>query len=52
MSKKVEHVCIVCGWKYDESKYGKWEDLPEDFECPECRSEKDLFEERKSKNNK
>lgn len=46
------HVCNVCGWVYDESKglpgYGiepgtKWEDLPEDFRCPLCTAEKDVF---------
>lgn len=46
------HVCNVCGWVYDESKglpaYGiepgtKWEDLPEDFTCPLCTAEKDVF---------
>ena len=44
MSEDVEHICIVCGWKYDQKKYGKWKDLPNDFECPECGSEKDSFE--------
>ena len=46
------HVCNVCGWMYDESKglpgYGiapgtKWEDLPEDFKCPLCTAEKEVF---------
>ena len=45
MTQEVEHICVVCGWKYDEDKYGKWENLSDDFECPICRSEKDLFEE-------
>ena len=44
MAQEVEHICIICGWKYDD-RYGKWEDLPDDFECPDCRAEKDLFEE-------
>ena len=47
MTNEVEHICLICGWKYDEKEYGKWEDLPDDFECPDCHSEKDLFEERK-----
>jgi rubredoxin len=46
MAKEVEHVCIVCGWQYDESKYGKWENLSDDFECPECAAEKELFEQK------
>jgi rubredoxin-NAD+ reductase len=46
------HICNVCGWVYDESKglpaYGispgtKWEDLPEDFVCPLCTAEKEVF---------
>ena len=31
-----EHVCLVCGHIHDEETEGKWETLPEDFECPEC----------------
>ena len=49
MAQEVEHICIVCGWKYD-GRYGKWEDVSDlDFECPECHSEKDLFDEREIK---
>lgn len=41
----MKYVCDVCGWVYNEavgdSDNGiapgtKWEDLPEDFECPLC----------------
>ena len=48
-----KYVCEVCGWEYDEElgapEYGiapgvKFEDLPDDFECPLCHVEKDLFE--------
>lgn len=37
--------CVVCGWVYDEAQgdpeHGiapgtRWEDVPEDFVCPEC----------------
>ena len=37
--------CIVCGWVYDEEKGHpedglepgtRWEDVPEDWVCPEC----------------
>ncbi len=37
--------CIVCGWIYDEAlgcaEEGiapgtKWEDIPDDWSCPEC----------------
>lgn len=44
-----QYVCLDCGWIYDES-HGlpergiapgtKWEDLPNDFQCPECSVKK------------
>ncbi len=46
-------VCTVCGYEYDEERGDidngiepdtKFEDLPEDFECPLCGVGKDLFE--------
>lgn len=49
-----KYVCDVCGWEYDEEKgapeYGiepgtKFEDLPEDFECPLCGVDKENFSE-------
>ena len=39
----MKYVCDVCGWEYDEEEGypeggiapgTKWEDVPEDFECP------------------
>ncbi|GMG88407.1 FAD-dependent oxidoreductase [Biformimicrobium ophioploci] len=45
--------CLVCGWVYDESKGWpedgieagtRWEDVPEDWLCPECGVGKDDFE--------
>ena len=45
--------CIVCDWVYDEylgsPKEGiepktKWEDIPEDWVCPDCGATKDQFE--------
>ena len=45
--------CIVCGWIYDEAEGyeeediapgTRWEDVPEDFVCPECGVGKDDFE--------
>lgn len=48
-----KYVCTICGYVYDEatgdSDLGiapgtKWEDLPEDFECPVCSVGKDSFE--------
>ena len=49
--KKYE--CTVCGYIYDEEKGcpdqgiaagTKWEDVPDDFVCPECGVGKDMFE--------
>ena len=41
----MKYVCMICGWTYDE-KVGdpdndiapgtQFEDLPDDFVCPEC----------------
>lgn len=45
--------CLVCGWIYDESKGSpedgiapgtRWEDIPDDWMCPECGVGKDDFE--------
>ncbi len=49
-----KYVCDVCGWEYDEATgapdHGiapgtKFEDLPDDFECPLCGVGKDSFSE-------
>jgi rubredoxin len=29
-------ICVVCDHVHDEATEGRWEDLPDDFECPEC----------------
>ena len=48
------YVCDACGWEYDEElgdeELGiapgtKFEDLPDDFECPLCGVGKDMFSE-------
>ena len=45
--------CIVCGWIYDEAEGCEeesiapgtaWENVPEDFVCPECGVSKEDFE--------
>ncbi len=45
--------CSICGWTYDEETGDDvlgiepgtlFEDLPEDFECPDCGVGKDMFE--------
>ena len=50
----MKYVCEVCGCEYDEeagypeggiAPGTKWEDVPEDFECPLCSVGKDQFSE-------
>ena len=41
----MEHVCIVCGHIHDEETEGKWEELAEDFVCPDCGVSKLDYEE-------
>ena len=49
------YVCDVCGWEYDEEAGfpdagiepgTKWEDVPDDFECPLCGVDKSQFSEQ------
>ena len=49
-NKIMKYVCETCGWEYDEeagypeggiAPGTKWEDVPEDFECPLCGVGKD-----------
>ncbi len=46
-------MCIICGWIYDESKGSpedglppgmRWEEVPENWLCPECGAGKQDFE--------
>lgn len=46
------YVCEVCGWMYDEDAGSpemditpgtKFDDLPDDFECPLCHVGKEMF---------
>jgi rubredoxin len=48
-----KYVCTVCGYIYDPelgdpdsgvAAGTKWEDVPEDYECPVCGASKDDFE--------
>ena len=50
--RPMKYVCEVCGWEYDEEQGypdggiapgTKWENVPEDFECPLCSVGKDQF---------
>jgi len=45
--------CLMCGYQYDEAKgdpqHGiaqgtRWDDIPDDWQCPECGSMKCDFE--------
>ena len=49
-----KYVCDLCGWVYDEelgdpdngiAPGTKFEDLPDDFECPLCGAGKEDFSE-------
>jgi rubredoxin len=38
------YVCDVCGWVYEGIEPGTpWEEVPDDFLCPECGVGKDEF---------
>ena len=48
----MKYICKHCGWIYDESKglpeadiepETPWGDIPDDFECPLCWGNKDIF---------
>jgi len=41
----MDRVCIVCGHIHNEVIEGKWDELANDFECPECGSGKDDYDE-------
>ena len=38
------HVCVVCGHEHNEATEGKWNELSDDFECPECGCSKEDYE--------
>ncbi|MEW6534178.1 MAG: rubredoxin [Candidatus Auribacterota bacterium] len=42
-----QYRCILCGWIYDPAEHNNvdFNDLPEDFVCPECGAGKEDFEE-------
>ena len=48
-----KYMCVICGWVYDEEKGApddgiepgtRWEDVPWNWQCPECGAIKDDFE--------
>lgn len=47
------YMCVVCGFIYNEAEGlpdegiapgTRWEDIPDDWKCPECDVGKDQFE--------
>ena len=53
MSASKKYECTICGWIYDEAtgvpELGiaagtAWEDVPDDFECPDCSIDKSYFD--------
>ena len=49
----MKYICMVCGYEYDEQKGDPdngvapgtpWEELPEDWTCPICGLDKEVFE--------
>jgi rubredoxin len=47
------YMCVICGFIYDEEKglpeegiepMTKWDDIPQDWVCPECGAKKEDFE--------
>ncbi len=53
MSEMRKWECIICGFVYDEAEGlpeegiapgTLWEDIPEDWSCPECGAAKQDFE--------
>lgn len=57
MSEYQKWECVICGFIYDEAEGlpelgiapgTRWEDVPDDFECPDCgigKMDFDLLEE-------
>lgn len=50
-----KYVCTICGYVYDEAAGDPdngvepgtvWEEVPEDWTCPECGVGKDMFEQQ------
>jgi len=41
----LKYICDACGYIYDPAEHNKvaFEDLPDDWTCPECGVGKDLF---------
>tara|TARA_B100000575_G_C22647528_1_gene397954 strand:- start:154 stop:327 length:174 start_codon:yes stop_codon:yes gene_type:complete len=53
MEEKKTYMCLICGWIYNEEEGlpdegidpgTPWEDVPENWVCPECGARKEDFE--------
>ena len=53
MTEHKRYMCLVCGFIYDEAEGWpedglaagtKWEDIPDDWACPDCGVGKEDFE--------
>ena len=40
----MEHVCVICGHIHKDEEEGVWENLSDDFTCPECGCGKEEYE--------
>ena len=47
------YMCVICGWIYNEAEGApdegiapgtRWDDIPLNWQCPECGAVKDDFE--------
>jgi rubrerythrin len=38
-----KYICTICGYIFDESEEGLWENLPKDWVCPICKADKSAF---------
>lgn len=52
-SQMKKYMCVICGFIYEEEKGWpddgiapgtRWEDVPPNWECPECGARKEDFE--------
>ena len=53
MSEFKKYICVICAYIYDEESGDpdsnlppgtRWEDIPEDWTCPDCGTTKDNFD--------
>ncbi len=53
MTEFKQYICVICGHIYDEEVGNeesgippgtRWEDVPEDWVCPDCGASKEDFE--------